>query len=171
MSESIYTRQQATALGMQDPRQTEAYALIEIARRMDQVRQREESDRAELVGIFQLNWRLWTIFQSELSNPDNLLPDEIKVNMLQLSNFIDKHTIEQIREPSRKGLEVLININRQVGAGLLGDQGQGLDEVQNTRLRVIKDDPTVVAATEPKVAAVEETTKPKPKFRTKKVSK
>lgn len=168
MSESSYSKQQATALGVQDPRQTEAYALVEIARRMDVVRQNSDSSREELIEVYQLNWRLWTIFQSELSNPENLLPDEIKVNMLQLANFIDSHTLLQIKEPTRDGLEVLINVNRQVGAGLLGDEGAGLDEAQNTRLESIK---TGASVSEEASAAPQQTsdTSSKPKFTSKKV--
>ena len=171
MSEASYSKQQATALGIQDPRQTEAYALVEIARRMDTARQNTESSRDDLVEAYQLNWRLWTIFQSELSNPENQLPNEIKINMLQLANFVDSHTLQQMKDPTLKGLDVLININRQVGAGLLGDQGIGLDDQQNTRLENIKTNADASAeATEKK--AVEEKTLvsgDKPKFTSKKV--
>ena len=167
MPESSYSKQQATALGVQDPRQTEAYALVEIARRMDTARQNTESSRDALVEVYQLNWRLWTIFQSELSNPENMLPDEIKVNMLQLANFIDAHTIAQIKDPTPEGLDVLININRQVGAGLLGDQGTGLNTQQNTRLENIKTDANAPEQTPEKEPAA--TNIAKPKFTSKKV--
>ncbi len=166
MSESSYSKQQATALGIQDPRQTEAYALVEIARRMDTARQNTESSRDELVEVYQLNWRLWTIFQSELSSPESQLPDEIKINMLQLANFVDSHTLQHMKDPTPEGLDVLININRQVGAGLLGDQGIGLDDQQSSRLENIK---TNVDAPAEAVETKTPISSDKPKFTSKKV--
>ena len=166
MSESSYSKQQATALGIQDPRQTEAYALVEIARRMDTARQNTKSSRDELVEVYQLNWRLWTIFQSELSSPESQLPDEIKINMLQLANFVDSHTLQHMKDPTPEGLDVLININRQVGAGLLGDQGIGLDDQQSSRLENIK---TNVDAPAEAVETKTPTSSDKPKFTSKKV--
>lgn len=138
MSKTGYAKQQDVALGVQSPRQAEGYALVEVARRMEDVRRDDQSTRQAKIDIFTLNWRLWTIFQSELSNPDNPLPTEIKKNMLQLANFIDKHTIKEMRDPTDKGLEVLVNINRQVAAGLLGDAGTGLDDTQSGRLEQIQ---------------------------------
>lgn len=117
-----YAKQYGAALEVQDARKGEAHVLVEIARRMDGLQQTESPDREEMIELFKLNWRLWTIFQSELSNPGNPLPDEIKINMLNLANFIDLHTVEAIRNPQPKAFSVLININRNVAAGLLGDQ-------------------------------------------------
>lgn len=78
--------------------------------------------------ITRLNWRIWTIFQSELVDPECPVPKEIRENLLSLSNFIDKRSIDIISNPSPEKLGVLININRQIGAGLMGNPGTGSPE-------------------------------------------
>jgi flagellar protein FlaF len=83
-----------------------------------------------------LNWRLWTIFQAEICRPGCPMPAEIRANMLNLCNFVDKRMIDVLADPKPEKLDVLININRQIATGLLtspckpagggdGDQGPG----------------------------------------------
>ena len=47
------------------------------------------------------------------------LPDEIRQNILSLSVFIDKHTVSALAEPSDRKLRVLVDINRNIAAGLM----------------------------------------------------
>ena len=69
------------------------------------------------------NQRLWTFFQSELSVPDHEMLTEVRVNLLRLSGFVDRRTFEIMaaKEPEPDQLQVLIDINRNIGAGL-GDK-------------------------------------------------
>ncbi|MGE5545702.1 MAG: flagellar biosynthesis regulator FlaF [Solirubrobacterales bacterium] len=99
-----------------NPRQTEAWALTEAARRMLDAKTRGPGD--ELLGAVRLNWRLWTIFQAELSSPECPLPDDIRSNMLSLANFVDKTTVDLIADPQPQKLDILITINRNIAAGL-----------------------------------------------------
>jgi len=73
---------------------------------------------AKLDEALKLNQRLWTFFQAELSSDDNPLPSELKVNLLQLVEFIDRRTFEVMSLPAPEKLTVLININRNIAAGL-----------------------------------------------------
>jgi flagellar protein FlaF len=66
-----------------------------------------------------LNWRLWTIIQADVSGEGSPLPDEIRQNILSLSVFIDKHTVSALAEPSERKLRVLVEINRNIAAGLM----------------------------------------------------
>lgn len=102
------------------PRETEGRALMEAARRLS-VAKDNPGDKAALVDTVRLNWRLWTIFQSDLSDPDNDLPAELRNNMLTLCNYVDKRTVEILSDPSPSSLDVLININRNIASGLLAD--------------------------------------------------
>ena len=102
------------------PRETEGRALMEAARRLSVARD-NPGDRAALIDTVRLNWRLWTIFQSDLSEPGNDLPPELRNNMLTLCNFVDKHTVEILSNPTPEALEVLININRNIASGLLSN--------------------------------------------------
>lgn len=100
-----------------NPRQTEAWALTEAARRISEARQNHGAG-PEFLAALRLNWRLWTIFQAELSANTSQVPDEIRGNMLSLCNFVDKTTVEIIADPQPEKADILITINRHIAAGL-----------------------------------------------------
>jgi flagellar protein FlaF len=98
-------------------RETEAQALLEAARRLDAAIGGEDRDAYR--AALRLNWRLWTIIQADVSGEGSPLPDDIRQNILSLSVFIDKHTVNALAEPSGRKLRVLIEINRNIAAGLM----------------------------------------------------
>lgn len=113
------TYQQAQKKGG-SPRETEGRALLEAARRMAEAQQAPDN-LAGLRSVARLNWRLWTIFQAEVAAPDCPLPAEVRTNMLNLCNFVDKRMVDFLAEPDSRKLDALIHINRQIAAGLLAD--------------------------------------------------
>jgi len=113
-----YVKQHEAALGAA-PQQAEAWALTTAARRLAEAQR--SGDTATMLGAVRLNWRLWTIFQANLSGPECGVPDEIRGNLLSLANFIDKRSVALLIDADPQKLEVLININRQIASGLLGD--------------------------------------------------
>lgn len=100
-----------------NPRQSEAWALTEAARRIADAKDRHGTG-PEFLAAIRLNWRLWTIFQAELSSAESQVPDEIRGNMLSLCNFVDKTTVEIIADPQVEKANILITINRHIAAGL-----------------------------------------------------
>ena len=100
-------------------RQTEARALLEAARLLDAAIGGNDTDAYR--AALRLNWRLWTIIQADVSSEDNPLPDDIRQNILSLSVFIDRHTVKALSEPSGRMLRVLIDINRNIAGGLMGN--------------------------------------------------
>lgn len=127
-----YASQQRAALENAPPQAAEGYALIELARRLDDVAKVPE-DEAAIRDVVRLNWRVWTIFQAELVDPECQTPRPIRENLLNLSNFIDKRSAELIANPEAAKLPVLININRQIGAGLLGSPSDDPEETERLR--------------------------------------
>jgi flagellar biosynthesis activator protein FlaF len=101
-----------------EARQTEARALLEAARRMSEAQDRPD-DREEYRAALRLNWRLWTIIQSDIVSDENALPAEIKANIMSLSVFIDKHTVGALAGPDVAKMNVLIEINRNIASGLM----------------------------------------------------
>jgi len=105
-----------------NPAQTEAWALVEAAKRLAISITDESGDPKTIKNArkaaLRLNWRLWTIFQAELTTERSELPDEIRVNMLTLCKFIDKHTVGALVNPTPESMTVLIDINRNIAAGL-----------------------------------------------------
>ena len=78
----------------------------------------ESGDNETIMAAVRLNWRMWTIFQAELLDPECDVPMDIRGNLLSLANFIDKHTVAFIADPQPRMLEILISINRDLSAGL-----------------------------------------------------
>jgi flagellar protein FlaF len=78
-----------------------------------------------------------------LENPDDR-PKALRENILSLCNFIFKRTVAILAEPDREKLLVLIDINREVAAGLQqseaasaeqkssGDQSKSSDQAKDT---------------------------------------
>jgi len=99
-----------------NPTQSEGWALLEAARQLNETR---NGDRDTFLAALRRNWRLWTIFQASLLDPDCTVPTEIRGNLLGLANFIDKRTAELLGTQDASRVDVLININRQIGEGLL----------------------------------------------------
>jgi flagellar protein FlaF len=105
-----------------NPAQSEAWALIEAAKRMavsitydaGDAKATKDARKASL----RLNWRLWTIFQAELTAERSDVPEELRINMLTLCKFIDKHTVGALVNPTPESMTVLIEINRNIAAGL-----------------------------------------------------
>lgn len=114
------------------PRHTEAWALTESARRitlsLEKVEKASDIEKPtakrELRDNIRLNWRLWTIFQAELTLESSDVPLDIRQNMLTLCQYVDKQTVSCLAETTRAAVEPLIGINRNIASGLLGnDQG------------------------------------------------
>lgn len=109
------------------PSHTEAWALTEAARRIAVALQNmADSDemgmpaaKRILRDALRLNWRLWTIFQAELTLDTNPIPFAIRQNMLILCQFVDNHTIKCLGEVDPEDIKTIIDINRNIAQGLL----------------------------------------------------
>jgi flagellar protein FlaF len=62
------------------------------------------------------NRKLWTIFQADLANPANGLPDEVKARLISLSIWVQKYTGEVL---GGAPVEPLISVNRSIMDGLM----------------------------------------------------
>jgi len=93
-------------------------AAIQLKACQDNWDSAEQDREASLQQALDYNQRIWTILQGELSSNDNLLPVEIRRDLLRLSAFIDKRTLELTAFPEKDKLNVLIAINQNIAAGL-----------------------------------------------------
>jgi flagellar protein FlaF len=66
------------------------------------------------------NQRIWSIFQSELSREDHELPKKLRLDILRLAAFIDRRIFETMAFPAPDKLNIVININNNLAAGLRG---------------------------------------------------
>lgn len=101
-------------------RELEAAALFKAARQLESCRQDWQAPDRErrLDEALRYNQRLWTFFQGEWMAEDCPLPANLRTNLLRLSAFVDRRTFEMIATPTSEGLRALIEIDRQIAAGL-----------------------------------------------------
>lgn len=105
------------------PRELEGTLLIKAASQLQRVKEGWPDSRKELHPALIYNRKLWTIFASSAAETDHPLPKEIKQNIANLAVFIFKHTSKVEAEPAPERLDTLININRQIAAGLFQKPG------------------------------------------------
>ncbi len=107
-------------------RELEAAVLIKAAQKLTLCQNNwEASDREEnLKKALKYNQQVWTVFQTELSNPENPLPKKLKEDLLSLSAFIDKRIFDIMSFPAPEKLNAIININLNIAAGLSGSVAQ-----------------------------------------------
>ncbi len=111
---SAYAQTNATGENLRD---TEARALINCARRLEQAQQASTSYR-DYCAALKRNQELWTIFQAAISDGTSGLPHELRQILYNLSIFVDKQTVKAIGDHNPQYLDSLININRNIAAGL-----------------------------------------------------
>ena len=70
------------------------------------------------------NRKLWTILVSSATDAGNPLPAGIKQNVANLGIFIFNHTLAVMTQPAPERLAILIDINREIAAGLRGPAAQ-----------------------------------------------
>jgi len=100
------------------PRELEVQLLLRAASRLQAVHDDWERDRAALDQALHFNRKLWTIFLTSVTNKDNPLPAEIRQNVANLGLFVMNQTLAVMGNPQRERLPSLININRELAAGL-----------------------------------------------------
>lgn len=102
------------------PRELEAQLLMRAAAKLQAVKDGDPDQDGDVVSALRYNRRLWLVFASSIGKPENPLPREIKQNVANLANFIINHSmrIEFDTAHAQERVGVLININREIAAGL-----------------------------------------------------
>ena len=108
-------------------RETEARVLAEAALKLKKCQENWDSpDRdLRLDQALRYNQKIWSLFQGELEREDNPLPGKLKIDILRLAAFIDKRIFEVMAFPLPEKLNIIININQNIAAGLRGSPGPG----------------------------------------------
>ncbi len=101
-------------------RETEARVLTQAAYKLQCCQRNwEDDDRdTKLEEALKYNQKIWSIFQVELAREENVLPKHLRVDLLKLSAFIDRRILETMADPTPEKLTAIININRNIAAGL-----------------------------------------------------
>ena len=102
------------------PRDLEANLLLQAAARLQSVHDDWDKDKSQLDDALLYNRKLWSVFLSEVTDGNNPLPKDVRQNVANLGLFVMNQTVAVMSDPRPEHLGSLININREVAAGLLG---------------------------------------------------
>ncbi len=114
-----------------DQRELEGQLLLKAANEIQKLHDRwDEATPEDLDNILNYNRKLWMVFfDTALENPDSR-PVDLRNNIVNLCNFIFKRSIDILSQPSKEKLRVLIDINRQIAAGLMTKPAAGTQGAQ-----------------------------------------
>ena len=103
-----------------NPRELEADLLLSAAARLQAIHDGWDDKSPELDEALLYNRKLWSIFVTSATSPENPLPAGLRQNVANLGMFVMKQTLAILTDPKPENLGSLININRELAAGLLG---------------------------------------------------
>lgn len=103
------------------PREVEAQALLKAAKQLQEVQANwAEVDPERIEAALRFNRQLWSIFLSAASNDENPQPLEIRQKIANIGIFVMNRTVDMQIAPEPGKLSSLIEINRNIAAGLSG---------------------------------------------------
>jgi flagellar protein FlaF len=103
-----------------NPRELEAGLLLQAAAQLQTVHDCWDQSRGLLGEALLFNRKLWSVFLSEMTDAANPMPRNVRQNVANLGLFVMNHTVAAMKDPRPERLNSLININREIAAGLLG---------------------------------------------------
>ncbi len=109
---------QQTAKISASPSELEAQLLSKAASQLLHIQKNWVGSEKLLYPALTYNRKLWSVFLASVAKEDNPLPKEIKENIANLGLFVLNHTMKVQTSPEQSKLNVLININRDIAAGL-----------------------------------------------------
>jgi flagellar protein FlaF len=102
------------------PRDIEAQALLMAANKLQAVMTNADATFQQTSEALMFNRKLWSIFLGEAQREDNPQPLEIRQNIANIGIFVLSQTAALQMSPQREHFKSLIEINRNIAAGLSG---------------------------------------------------
>jgi flagellar biosynthesis activator protein FlaF len=102
------------------PRENEAKALLMAANKLQTVMTNANATFEQMSEALMFNRKLWTIFLSEAHRDGNPQPLEVREKIANIGVFVLSHTAALQISRQRQHFKPLIEINRNIAAGLGG---------------------------------------------------
>lgn len=103
-------------------RDLESRILLKAAMQLEVLQKRlqggEQVSVREYGEILEFNQKLWQFFYDAMKNEEHPLPRDIKNNIASLALFMFKRTMEVMIDLKPEKLQAMIEINRNIAAGL-----------------------------------------------------
>ncbi len=112
----------AVAKETASPRELEASLLLKAASKLQAVHEAWRDNPRGLDDALLYNRRLWTVFLDAVCENGSPLPVRIRQNIANLGVFVMTETFSLMTDPKPGHLVPLININRELAAGLRGNE-------------------------------------------------
>jgi flagellar protein FlaF len=108
-----------TAQKTASPRDLEAQLLTRAANRLQSIVNGDVTDVQEMREALRYNRKLWTVLATSATAAENPLPKQIKENIGNIALFVLPHCVELEQQPVPQRMASLVNINRELAAGLM----------------------------------------------------
>jgi len=104
-----------------DQRELEGRVLLKSAKMIKDLQDNWENMNTEILeSTLKYNRQVWMVFyDTAIENPEGDRPNDLRSNIVNLANFIFKRELEIMAKPEKHKLDVLVNINREIAAGLM----------------------------------------------------
>ena len=107
-----------------DQRELEAHVLLKSAKFLKTLQDDWDNVTTEILEeTLKYNRQIWMMFyDTALENSEGDRPNDLRSNIINLANFVFKRELEVMSAPDKEKLTILININREIAAGLMSNQ-------------------------------------------------
>jgi|SRR5882724_6759826 len=102
------------------PRDIEAQALLMAANKLQAFVTNADATYTQASEALMFNRKLWTIFLSEAQRDENPQPLDVRQKIANIGIFVLSQTAALQVSPQREHFKSLIEINRNIAAGLSG---------------------------------------------------
>ncbi|MCA3649788.1 MAG: flagellar biosynthesis regulator FlaF [Methylobacterium sp.] len=111
-------------------RELEARALLKAASKLQWLKENWEPSISTMDDPLSHNRQVWTIFLEAATDPQSAMPPEMRSNMIGLCRFVINQCMRMLFEPDPKKLDLMIEINQHIAAGLRGREGSDLPKTE-----------------------------------------
>ncbi len=109
-----------TATTTAAPREIEAQALLKAANKLQDLLNNEDTTGERTKDALLFNRKLWSIFMSDALRDENPQPLEVRQKIANIGVFVLTQTAALQLNPQPEHFKSLIEINRNLAAGLSG---------------------------------------------------
>lgn len=104
------------ATTVQNSRDTEYRLLGQVTAGLMEAEE-NPADIKKRMDVLVWNRQVWSVFRMDLYHPENGLPENLRAQLISLSNWIEQETFRILQQPALP-LDGLIDVNRNIMDGL-----------------------------------------------------
>lgn len=118
-----YAKTQSLALSQ---RELEARALLKAASKLQALKENWDPSISVIEDPLSHNRKVWALFLSAATDPECTLPPDARKNIIGLARFVINQCMRILFQPDVTKLDLLIEINQHIAAGLRGSGGSDI---------------------------------------------